>query len=144
MPKNGATYVLDMRGILSWSNATGNEQAAITAGVLDGSIQIYNRTWREFCDAYPDQAEILKLIVDFKTEKVLQEHRLQAAALAEQQQATFGFFGLNNTDGEWTVAAIAVANDRAIITDRRTRIKFYDKLGECHCITMDEYLKHVA
>ena len=141
MPKNGKSYVLDVRGLLSWARATSNEQAAITSGILDGSIVVYNRTWREFCDAYPEEAELLKSL-KFQIEKVRPEHRLQAAALAEQVEARFGFFGLSNADGEWTVAAIAISHDRSIITDHRTRSKFYKKVGDCACVTMDEYLKN--
>ena len=143
MPKNGAKYVLDLKGILSWTNATGNEQAAITEAVLDGSIEIYNRTWREFCDAYPDEAEALNGI-EFVKQKVMPEHRLQAAALADQKKATFGFFGLSNTDGEWTIAAIAVTTGSFIITDMRTQTRFYDQLGDCICLTLGDYLKHLS
>jgi hypothetical protein len=93
--------------------------------------------FNEFVKVYPDNASDLS--DTFPKKRVVEEHRLSAAALAESSNATFGRKGPYDQCIEWCVAGIASCGPYTIVTDIR-RKPLYQKVNGLSVITFEEYL----
>lgn len=131
-------FLFDLQAIRLWSISSGNEAQVVLGDLEDGQVLIFNRVLNEFAKAYPDQAGQLKKQT-FPKERVTEEHRMSAAALAESSNATFGRKGPYDQCIEWCVAGIACCGPYTIVTDRR-RKTLYQNIDGLAVITFEEYL----
>src|SRR5262245_18146263 len=120
MPDLPSPFIFDVQALLAWSNASGNEAQTVLTEVEQEGVLIYNRVWKEFCDAYPEEGEKLKAL-SLPRKRVTEEHRMAAVALAEKCNATFGWQGPYDHGLEWCVAAIASSGPYTIVTDARRK-----------------------
>lgn len=138
MPKYPTPFVFDLQAILLWSEASGNEAQVVQSDLEQGEVLIFNRVFNEFVKVYPDNACDLTGNA-FPKKRVVEEHRLSAAALAESSNATFGRKGPYDQCIEWCVAGIACCGPYTIVTDAR-RKPLYQKVNGLSVITFEEYL----
>jgi hypothetical protein len=132
------SHTLDVQGLLAFSKASGNEFASVKADLESGRLAVYNSAWKEFCEAYPDESSVLASI-SFEKKKVLPEHRLASAAIAERGQSTFGWSGPYDRAIEWRVAGVASYEKLVVVTDAR-RKKTYEDMDGITAMTFDEYV----
>lgn len=138
MDDHPAPYVFDVRALLAWANATGNEFKIILAEVTQGSAHVYGRVWKDFCDAYPDEAKVLAAN-SFTRPRVTKEHRLQAAALTAKADDSFAPKGPYDDCTELCVAGIASCASGTVVTDARRKPR-YEAIDGLSVMTFEEYL----
>lgn len=138
MPNYPTPFVFDLQAILLWSKASGNEAQVVQNDLEQGQVLIFNRVLNEFVKVYPDNAGQLNGCT-FPKKRVVEEHRLSAAALAESSNATFGRKGPYDQCIEWCVAGIACCGPYTIVTDTR-RKPLYQKVDGLSVMTFEEYL----
>lgn len=131
-------YIFDVRALLAWTKATGNEFTHVLAGVIDGSVSIYNRVWTDFDSAYPDEAKVID-VSSFPRARVTIEHRLTAAALVAKADESFRPMGPYDDNTELCVAGIATCESGTVVTDSRRKLR-YQAINGLHVITFDEFV----
>lgn len=138
MDENPPPYVFDVRALFAWSQATGNVLGIVLAGVMTGTIMVYGRVWKEFCDVYSDEAETLAAH-EFDRCRVTKEHRLAASALVAKADDSFAPKGPYDDGVELCVAGIASCSGGTIITDER-RKPSYQAIDGLSVLTFEELL----
>jgi hypothetical protein len=138
MNDHPAPYVFDVRAIHAWSKASGNVSKNVLGDVSQGSVAVYGRVWKDFCDAYPDEANVLK-VNTFTRPRVTKEHRLQAAALTAKADDTFAPKGPYDDCSELIVAGIASCEGGTVVTDARRKPR-YEAIDGLSVVTFEEYL----
>jgi hypothetical protein len=131
-------FVFDVAAMLAWSKATGNEAQIVLGDVQQGTVHIYGRVFKEFLAAYPDEAKIIA-VNQIPRQRITDEHRHAAAALAEKANATFGRKGPYDPCIEWSVAGIASCCNGTVVTDMR-RIQNYTYIDGLSVITFDDFI----
>lgn len=138
MPEEGAEYIFDVRGMLLWSQATGNEFAVAKTDVESGAVCLFSIVFNEFAKVYDDKAVIFKGL-KVKKKSFSPEHREATVAIAEKAQATFGFKGPYDKAIEWQVAGIACCENYTVVTDAKGKV-LYSKIDGIEAITFDEFM----
>lgn len=119
--------VIDCSGLCDIARIqSDNLRAVLLHRLQDGTIGVPTRAWREFGDAYPDEAAELEAYITNKI-KTLPAHRHNAARLAERLNSGFSR-GVYDQHSELFTASVASLNGYTILT-AASQIALYGQLG---------------
>lgn len=138
MPDGAASFIFDVKGLLSWARSSGNQFAVVQADVENGKVRVFSVVWNEFGDAYEDDMPKLASL-NIERKQLTEEHRMSIIAIADRANATFGRRGPNDQAVDWKVAGIASCDCSVVVTDERRKGR-YSSVDGIKAITFDEYI----
>jgi hypothetical protein len=130
---DSATYVIDCHGLVFLAHTRNNAIRDMVLSLLEaGTIKVPHYVWREFRDAYEDEAHQLE---DYIAEKIKSKAAHRAAAGAMASRADSGFRPEPYNDSDWMAGAVAQTEECVLITISE-KVDFYSQLLNCEVISI--------
>lgn len=128
----GCSCIIDCDGLLIAATTQINSlKDALLGRLSSGEIGVPMKVWREFCDAYPDEAEQIKQHVTYKYRMSRAAHA-NVGRLAEQLNSGLSRGPYDQHSDLFTAAAADIAGFPVLTV--AARISFYSGLG---CTAID-------
>jgi len=128
-------YVIDCHGLVFLAHTQNNAIRATALNLLEaGAIKVPHYVWREFRDAYEDEAEELE---DHIADKIKLKAAHRAAAGAMASKANSGFRPEPYDDSDWIAGAIAESEVYVLITVSE-KVDFYSQMLSCEVISITQ------